>query len=231
MSRLSFGTEMADVVGKADIVIEAVPEQLELKQEVFARVVEHAPAGCLLASNTSHIPISAIGAKLGATAERLVGMHFFNPPVMMNLVELIASEWTSAETLEEALAFARGLGKETVICHKDAAGFITTRCSVILRLECLRILEAGIASPEDIDKALRLGFNHPMGPLELGDLVGLDTFLFNADALAKEHGERFKAPDFVRELVESGRYGRKTGGGIYDYDADGNRVVSDDDAS
>ncbi|MGI9657298.1 MAG: 3-hydroxyacyl-CoA dehydrogenase family protein [Gaiellaceae bacterium] len=223
LARLRFASEIVDAVGNADAVVEAVPEQLELKQEVLARVAAAAPDHCLLATNTSQLSITAIGANLGPAASRLVGMHFFNPPVLMDLVELIAGDATSAETLERAHEFARGLGKETVLCQKDIPGFITTRCSVILRLECLRMLEEGVATAEDIDKALRLGLNHPMGPLELGDLVGLDTFLRSADALAETHGERFEAPSVARELVAAGRFGRKSGRGIYSYDSEGRK--------
>ena len=194
LSRLGYTTALGKAVGGADAVIEAVPEQLELKQELMTEVAALAPGDCLLATNTSQLAIGAIGANLGEAAERLVGMHFFNPPVMMSLVELIPGERTSADSLEHAQSLAHSFGKETVLCRRDLPGFITTRCSVILRLECLRMLEEGVATPEDIDKALRLGLNHPMGPLELGDLVGLDTFLQCADGLAEAHGERFEAP-------------------------------------
>ena len=223
LARLRFTTDLASAVRDASTVIEAVPEELELKCDVLARVAHAAPSQCLLATNTSQLSITAIGASLGSAAERLVGMHFFNPPVLMNLIELIAGDETSEETLDRAHDFAHGLDKETVLCQKDSPGFITTRCSVILRLECMRMLEEGVATAEDIDKALRLGLNHPMGPLELGDLVGLDTFLRCADALAETHGERFVAPPVAREFVEAGRLGRKSGRGIYEYDADGRR--------
>jgi len=223
LARLRFATEIADAVASAEALVEAVPERLELKRDVLARAAIAAPDDCLLATNTSQLSISAIGAELGKAAERLVGMHFFNPPVLMGLVELIAGDETSEETLERAREFAHGLGKETVLCRKDVPGFITTRCSVILRLECMRMLEEGVASAEDIDKALRLGLNHPMGPLELGDLVGLDTFLQCADALAEAHGERFEAPAVARQLVADGRFGRKTRRGVYEYDNAGRR--------
>ncbi len=231
LSRLRFTTELTDAVQKADTVVEAVPEDLSLKQEIVAEVADEAPAHCLLATNTSQLSITAIGGTLGEDAQRLVGMHFFNPPVIMRLVELIAGLETTAETLERAEAFAHSLGKETVVCLKDVPGFLTTRCSVILRLECMRMLEEGLASAEDIDKALRLGFNHPMGPLELGDLVGLDTFLDSADALAEVHGDRFRAPAVARNLVAAGRFGRKTLRGVYEYDDDGRRLDPSGDSS
>lgn len=225
LARLRFTVDLADAVRDSDVLIEAVTEDLALKQELMADAADAAPGDCLLGTNTSQMSITAIGAGLGDAAQRLVGMHFFNPPVLMSLVEIMAAEQTTDETVERARAFAHGIGKETVLCRKDVPGFITTRCSVILRLECLRMLEEGVASAEDIDKALRLGLNHPMGPLELGDMVGLDTFLQCADGLAEAHGERFEAPDVARELVARGRFGRKTSRGIYEYDADGRRIT------
>ena len=224
LSHLRFTSVLAEAVGDAEVVVEAVPEELELKQALLSEAARLAPADCLLGTNTSQLSITAIGATLGAAAERLVGMHFFNPPALMPLVELMAATGTSDATLERARTFAHGLGKETVVCQKDVPGFITTRCSVILRLECMRMLEEGVATAEDIDKALRLGLNHPMGPLELGDMVGLDTFLQCADGLAEAHGERFNAPAVARNMVSAGRLGRKTSRGIYEYDADGRRT-------
>ena len=224
LSRLRFTSVLAEAVGDAEVLVEAVPEVLELKRDLLAEAARLAPEHCLLATNTSQLSITAIGATLGGAVERLVGMHFFNPPALMPLVELMPGTDTNEATLERATTFAHGLGKETVICRKDAPGFITTRCSVILRLECMRMLEEGVATPEDIDKALRLGLNHPMGPLELGDMVGLDTFLQCADGLTEAHGERFSAPAVARELVSTGRLGRKTSRGIYEYDADGRRT-------
>ena len=224
LTRLRFTTSLRNAVTEAQLIVEAAPEKLSLKQQLIGEAAQAAPPNCLLATNTSQLSIGAIGEKLGDNADRLVGMHFFNPPVLMRLVELMASERTSTQTLERARAFAHGLGKETIVCNRDSPGFVSTRCSVILRLECLRMLEEGVATAEDIDKALRLGLNHPMGPLELGDLVGLDTFLQCADGLAEAHGERFDAPEVARTLVERGRLGRKSGEGIYAYDADGRRT-------
>ena len=231
LARIQLTTDLTTAVSNAETVIEAVPEQLDLKQGLLAETAELAPSTCLLATNTSQLSITKLAAAVGDASDRLVGMHFFNPPVLMTLVELIAGLQTSPETLDRAEEFARGLGRETVVCRKDVPGFITTRCAVILRLECLRMLEEGVASAEDIDKALRLGFNHPMGPLELGDLVGMDTFLRNADSLAEAHGERFRAPAVARNMVAAGRYGRKTGHGFYDYDGEGRRIDPPSDAS
>jgi 3-hydroxybutyryl-CoA dehydrogenase len=231
IARIGFTTDLAQAVAQAGIVVEAVPEDLALKQRVMADVAALAPETCLLATNTSQLSITAIGELLGDAAERVVGTHFFNPPAVMRLVELIAGDLTSDESLQRATDFARGLGRETVLCRKDVPGFITTRCVLALRLECLRIMEEGVASAEDIDKAIRLGLNHPMGPLELGDLVGLDTFLRNADSLHEAHGERFAVPAFARELIESGHLGRKTGRGFYEYDADGNPIEPDEQSA
>jgi 3-hydroxybutyryl-CoA dehydrogenase len=142
----------------------------------------------------------------------------------MRLVELISGLRTSDATVERARDFATSLGKEVVICRKDTPGFITSRVSAILRVECMRMLDEGLASAEDIDRAVRLAFNHPMGPLELGDFNGHDTFLKATTALAEAHGDRFRPPSVLRNLVDAGMLGRKTGQGIYRYDGDGKPV-------
>lgn len=218
--RLSFTTDLATAVSDADVIIEAVPEQLDIKRALFEEVVAVAPEGALLGTNTSQISITEIGAGIGTGASRLVGMHFFNPPVMMRLVEIIRGIATSDETLRRAIAFAESLGKETVVCRKDSPGFITTRAYAVLRLECLRMLEEGVATVEDIDRALRLGFNFPMGPLELADFNGLDTYLQALEYLTAAYGERFRPTVGLRNLVAAGRLGRKSGSGFYDYRED-----------
>lgn len=224
LARLSFTTEMAPAVAGTDVVVEAVIEDETVKQELFGAIVEQAPDHALLGTNTSQLSVTAIGANLGDAAERLVGTHFFNPPALMKLVELIAGLRTSDATLERASAFATSLGKEVVVCRKDTPGFITSRVSAILRVECMRMLDEGLASAEDIDRAVRLAFNHPMGPLELGDFNGHDTFLKATTSLEKAYGDRFRPPAVLRNLVSAGMLGRKTGQGIYEYDADGKPV-------
>lgn len=216
--------DVATAVREAQVVVEAVSEKVELKWQVFEAVVAAAPAGALLGSNTSQISITVIGSRLGDAAPRLIGTHFFNPPVMMGLCELIRGLETSDETLERARAFAHGLGKEVVVCAKDSPGFITSRAAAALRLECLRMLEEGVATAEDIDTAMRLGFNHPMGPLELGDFNGLDTYLHALTSLAEAHGERFRPTVGLKSMVAAGRLGRKTGRGFYSYREDGTRI-------
>lgn len=222
--RLSGTTDLAEAVGGAGVVVEAVPEILDLKRELWAEVVAHAPREALLGTNTSQLSITSIAAALGDDAPRLVGVHFFNPPVMMRLVELIAGLRTDPAEVERARAFAQRLGKTVVVCRRDSPGFITSRAYAILRLECVRMLEEGVATAEDIDTALKLGFNFPMGPLELGDMNGVDTYVHAIDGLADAHGERFRATVGLRNMVAAGRLGRKSGAGFYDYDEDGRRA-------
>ncbi len=228
-SRLTATTDLEEAVAGADVVIEAVPEDLELKQRVLSQTAAVAGPDALLGTNTSQLSISSIGTALGESASRLVGTHFFNPPVLMKLVELVRGAETSSETMKRARAFAEDLGKEVVVLEKDSPGFITTRVSAIVRLECLRILDEGVASAEDIDKACRLGLGFPMGPIELGDFNGLDTYLLALESLEAAHGERFRPSDGLREMVAAGRLGRKTGRGFYEYDANGRPVDSNDD--
>lgn len=223
--RLTSTTKLSQAVADADIVVESVVEVLSVKQAIFREVVRHAPANALLGTNTSQLSITEIGSAVPEHADRVVGLHFFNPPVMMALVEVVAGLQSTEESLSRAVAFGEGLGKQTVVCRKDSPGFLTSRISALVRLECLRMLEEGVASPEDIDKALKVGFNWPMGPLELGDFNGLDTYLHILGSLEQTLGDRFKPTVGLRNLVAAGRLGRKTGQGIYRYDADGKRVV------
>jgi 3-hydroxybutyryl-CoA dehydrogenase len=224
LDRVAHAGSIAAACDAADVVIETVVELIEVNQEVFRQIDDAAPSGALLGTNTSQLSITRIGSVLGDGAGRLVGMHFFNPPVLMRLVELVAGLETSEETIARAEAFARGLGKETVVCRKDSPGFMTSRVSAIVRLECLKMVEEGVGSPADIDKALRLGLNFPMGPLELGDFNGLDTYLHALEALEVAHGERFRPTVTLRNLVAAGRLGRKTGRGVYRYGPDGTKL-------
>ncbi len=224
LARIVAADSIGDAAEGADIVIEAVLEQVPVKHEVFLAAAATAPDHCIFGTNTSQLSVTAIGAALGDRATQVVGTHFFNPPVLMRLVELVRGLQTSDATLATAEEFAQGLGKETVVCRKDSPGFLTSRISAIVRLECLRMLEEGVASPADIDKALKLGLNFPMGPLELGDFNGLDTYLHALGGLETSFGERFKATPTLKNLVAAGRLGRKTGHGIYRYDDEGKKV-------
>lgn len=222
--RLGATTDLKEAVADADVVVETVIEALDVKQDVFRQVIAAAPDGALLGTNTSQLSITAIASAVPEDAHRIVGLHFFNPAVLMRLVEIVRGLGSGDEAVARAVEFSRGLGKETVVCQKDSPGFLTSRISAIVRLECLRMLEEGVASAEDIDRALKLGLNFPMGPLELGDFNGLDTYLHILTALESTLGERFKPTVTLRNLVAAGRLGRKTGHGIYRYDAAGRRV-------
>lgn len=217
LGRVHTTTQIEQAVEGVDIVIEAVLERLDVKHEVMTKAAQHAPRNAVLGTNTSQLSITAIGSVLGDDAHRVVGMHFFNPAVLMRLVELVRGLETSSEVLDRAQSFAQSLGKETVVCRKDSPGFLTSRISAILRMEALHMLEEGLATAEDIDKAVKLAFNHPMGPLELGDFNGLDTYLDALTGLHAAHGERFRPPVELKNMVAAGRLGRKSGRGFYDH--------------
>ncbi len=211
---LSLHSEVEAAVAGADLVIEAVPEKLDLKRDLFGRIDAAAPAAAYLATNTSELSVTAIAAAT-ARPERVAGMHWFNPPERMRLVEVVRGVRTSAETLAVVSTVAEACGK-TVVTVEDRQGFVTTRVVAAVLLEGARLLEEGVASKEDIDAAVRLGLNHPMGPLQLADYIGLDTVLLIADAMAEAYGDRFRPPQGLRKLVEAGKLGRKSGGGYYD---------------
>jgi len=217
LGRLRTTGELVEAVGDADLVIEAVPERLELKRELLARVAELVRADCILASNTSSLSISAIAEPVTG-AERVIGLHFFNPVPAMALVEIVRGDRTAERVVETARAFAVDLGK-TPIVVRDSPGFASSRLGVTLGLEAIRMLEEGVASAEDIDRAMELGYRHPMGPLRLTDLVGLDVRLEIARHLHRElGGDRFRPPDLLERLVAEGRLGKKSGRGFYDWD-------------
>jgi 3-hydroxybutyryl-CoA dehydrogenase len=202
--------------GQADLVIEAVPEDIKLKVETFGRLDRAAPPQTILASNTSSLSISEMSAATNRPA-KFLGMHFFNPVPKMKLIELVHSSETSEKTLAAAEAVARQMGKETVRV-KESPGFVTSRTNALIGNEAFRMLEEGVATPADIDKALKLGLNHPMGPFEMVDLVGLDVRLAILEYLHRTLGERFKPSPILAEHVKAGRLGRKTGQGVYEYE-------------
>lgn len=205
-----------------DMVIEAVLERLEVKVAVFAEAAKASPHA-ILASNTSGIPISRIGAGVGEPA-RVVGMHFFNPVPKMRLCEIVVGTETSAEAVAIATAVAEKMGK-TPVRTGDTPGFLASRINCAVGNEALRMLEQGVATAEAIDTAVRLGLNYPMGPLELLDLVGLDVRLNALETLNCAYGGGFAPTEIHRKLVEQGRLGVKTKAGIYEYDAAGKKVV------
>ena len=212
---LTLTTSLDEAARQVDFAIEAVPEKLELKRDIFKQLDALTPAHAVLATNTSELSVTAIA---GATKrpEQVIGMHWFNPPERMSLVEIVRALQTSDETLGATERVAQQCGKTTVVVN-DRQGFVTTRALAALLLESIRMLEEGVADPEDIDTAVKLGLNHPMGPLELADYVGLDTMLFIAESMTEGLGERFRAPQSLRKRVEAGHLGRKSGRGFYDY--------------
>jgi len=212
--RLRAERDLAAAVRDADIVIEAVLEDLGVKQRLFAELERVAPAGALLATNTSSLSVAAIASAVREPS-RVVGMHFFNPVHAMKLVEVVAHPRGGAAAVERAVALARALRKEPIVVQ-DSPGFASSRLGLALGLEAMRMLEQGVASAEDIDKAMELGYNHPMGPLKLTDLVGLDVRLAIADYLYRTLEVRqFEPPRILRDKVAKGELGKKTGKGFY----------------
>jgi 3-hydroxybutyryl-CoA dehydrogenase len=205
--------DLAAAAAGVDLVIEAAPEQMDLKVELLGRVKRSAPEHALLGSNTSSLSITEIGRRLGAGA-RTIGLHFFNPPPVMELLEVVRGLETSEAAEATALAVARRLGKTPIVVN-DTPGFATSRLGVALGAEAMRMLEAGVASVADIDRAMELGYRHPMGPLKLTDLVGLDVRLSILEHLHREIGEQFRPPTILRQMVRAGRLGKKTGEGFY----------------
>jgi len=216
LKRISYVTKVEDIAAtQPEVVIEAVFEDMSLKQGVFADLDRLTSPGVLLCTNTSALPITSIAAKT-QHPERIVGTHFFNPASIMKLVEMVRGYYTSDDTVERAKAFCKSIGKESVVC-KDSPGFITSRLMAPILLEAVRCLQEGVASAEDIDKAMKLAYNHPIGPFEFLDLVGLDTMVKVLDEMSKSMGSQWLAPPLMRQLVAAGRLGRKTGKGFYDY--------------
>ncbi len=219
---ISVATDLAETVGNADLVIEAIPEHMELKLETFERVAASAPSEAIFASNTSGLSITEMAGASGRP-ERFAGMHFFNPVHIMRLVELVRGLETSDETLDILSEVSVRMGKEVVVVN-ESPGFVTSRINALIGNEAFRMLETGVSTAEGIDTALKLGLNHPMGPFELVDLVGLDVRLSILEFLHSTLGEGYRPSNLLRQYVKAGRLGRKVGRGVYTYDSDGRRV-------
>ena len=219
---LVLDTELEAAVDDTDLVIEAVPESLELKIEIFELAAETAPQEALFATNTSGLSITEM-AQASGRPERFAGMHFFNPVHIMKLVELVKGLETSDETVELLKEVAERMGKQVVVVN-ESPGFVTSRINALIGNEAFRMLQEGVASAEDIDTALKLGLNHPMGPFEMADLVGLDVRLSILPYLQQTLGELYRPNNLLVQHVRAGRLGRKTKRGVYDYDEEGKRV-------
>jgi 3-hydroxybutyryl-CoA dehydrogenase len=214
LSRITTTTDRKAAARNAGLVVEAVPERLDLKNGLFRELGAVVEPGCVLASNTSSLSLAKVFDGV-AGPDRCIGMHFFNPVPLMALLELVRTDATSAATVEAVTAYAKELGKEPILV-RDSPGFASSRLGVCLGLEAIRMLESGVASAEDIDKAMVLGYGHPMGPLKLTDLVGLDVRLAIADYLREElNHPGFAAPELMRRMVAEKKLGKKTGQGFY----------------
>jgi len=214
-ARLRTTTRLEEALHDADFVIEAAPAKIDLKLALFAEIERLAPASAVIASNTSALSITEMAGSLGNPA-RVAGMHFFNPVHKMKLIEIVQALESSAPTLAVVQEVSRRMGKETVLV-RESPGFITTRVNASIGNEAFYMLMEGVASARDIDKALKLGLNHPMGPFELVDLVGLDTRLSILEYLHRSLGEKYRPCPLLAEYVEAGRLGRKVGKGVYEY--------------
>lgn len=212
---LSTADTVHDAIRNADLIIEAVPEEMEMKMELFTIFDKFSKPGAVFASNTSSLSISEM-SDLTVCRDRCIGMHFFNPVPKMKLIELVKTPLTSQATVDLCFEVGKRMGKE-VVEVQESPGFITTRVNALIGNEAFAMLEAGVASARDIDKALKLGLNHPMGPFELVDLVGLDVRLSILEYLHQTLGEKYRPNRLLRQYVQEGRLGRKTGRGVYDY--------------
>lgn len=221
LAAITTTTEIAVACSEAQLIIEAVPEVLDIKNAIFAEVVASAPEGAIFASNTSSLSIASIAASI-PQPERVIGMHFFNPVHIMKLVEVVKHEGSDEQVVACACEFARVIGK-TAITVKDTPGFASSRLGLVIGLEAMRMFEQGVASAQDIDTAMKLGYGHPMGPLELTDLVGLDVRLSIAEYLSETVSPSFAPPDVLRNLVSEGKLGKKSGQGFYEW-KDGKRL-------
>jgi 3-hydroxybutyryl-CoA dehydrogenase len=218
LSRIHPMIDLKKAVADADFIIEAVPENIELKKSVWGEVDKYAKEGAVFASNTSSISITEM-ASATRRPEKFCGMHFFNPPQLMTLVEIVRGAKTSDETVKIVADTAKKMGKETVLCKKDAPGFIVNKVLIPALNEAICLVHEGIADPEDIDKAIKLGLNWPMGPLTLLDYLGLDTTLAITEVLQRETGDpKYRACPLLRQMVRAGLLGRKTGKGFYNWE-------------
>jgi 3-hydroxybutyryl-CoA dehydrogenase len=215
MARLTTSSDIAQVLGDADLVIETAPERIDIKVKLFADIQQHAPASAIVGSNTSALSITEMASTL-SDPSRVAGMHFFNPVHKMKLIEIVRALESSERALETIEAVSKRMGKETVLV-REAPGFITSRVNASIGNEAFYMLMEGVASARDIDKALKLGLNHPMGPFELVDLVGLDTRLSILEYLHRSMGEKYRPCPLLAQYVKAGRLGKKVGKGVYEY--------------
>jgi len=216
LSRLSTAPDIGSAASTADLCIEAVVENLDVKHSVLRSLAEHASDQTILATNTSSLPIAKIAEPIDKP-ERVIGMHFFNPVHIMQLVEVVLHEHTSDEARVAALQVTAKMGKVPIIVA-DSPGFATSRLGVVVALEAIRMVEQGVASAADIDRAMELGYKHPMGPLKLTDVVGLDVRLAIAETLHRElGGAHYEPPQLLRDKVTAGELGKKTGKGFYEW--------------
>ncbi len=218
LANLTTSRSVEDLCREADLLIEAVPEEMEVKLEIFTIFDKFALPAAILASNTSSLSITELAA-ITFRAENCIGMHFFNPVPKMKLLEIVRALETSEATVQACAEVGRRMGKEVVVI-RESPGFITSRINAMIGNEAFYMLQEGIASAEDIDKALKLGLNHPMGPFELVDLVGLDVRLNILEYLHKTLGEKYRPSPLLSQYVKAGRLGRKSGRGVYDYGDD-----------
>lgn len=215
IARLHTSSAVADVLGEADLIIETAPERIDIKLGLFADIERHARKDAIVASNTSALSITEMAGTL-SDPSRVAGMHFFNPVHKMKLIEIVRALESSERALETVEAVSKQMGKETVLV-REAPGFITTRVNASIGNEAFYMLMEGVASARDIDKALKLGLNHPMGPFELVDLVGLDTRLSILEYLHRSMGEKYRPCPLLAQYVKAGRLGKKVGKGVYEY--------------
>lgn len=214
LERIAGTTELQVAVESADLVVEAVPEKLELKQSLFRSVAEHAPEDCVYGTNTSSLSVAKIASAV-PDPSRVVGLHFFNPVHIMKLLEVITHDGTGADVVDRIKAFGAEIGKDCIYV-RDFPGFATSRLGVALGMEAIRMLEQGVACAEDIDTAMVLGYRHPVGPLKLTDMVGLDVRMHIGEYLARELGNpAFEPPQLMRQMVAEGKLGKKSGQGFY----------------